>query len=77
MFAKYVREEGAFLSTAMANTVPSDLPFDLPSNHPRANVQPASIAKQKRAKLVCQSPSGNALLSNVLRRRGRPMKYSG
>ena len=77
MFAKYVREEGAFLSTAMANTVPSNLPSDLPSNHPRANVQLASIAKEKRAKLVYQSPSGNVLLSNVLRRRERPMKYSG
>ena len=73
MFAKYVREEGACLSTAMANTVPSDLL----SNHPRANVQLASIAKEKRAKLVYQSPSGNVLLSNVLRRRERPMKYSG
>jgi hypothetical protein len=52
----------------MANTVPSDLL----SNHPRANVQLASIAKEKRAKLVYQSPSGN-----VLRRRERPMKYSG
>ncbi|AMS31664.1 hypothetical protein AEM42_03295 [Betaproteobacteria bacterium UKL13-2] len=72
MFAKYVREEGAFLSPAMATTVPSDLSSDLPSDHPRASVQPASTAKEKRAKLVCQSPS-----RNVLRRRGRPMKYSG
>ncbi len=26
LFAKYVREEGAFLSTPMANTVPSNRP---------------------------------------------------
>jgi hypothetical protein len=35
------------------------------------NLQPASAAKQKRAKLVCQSPTGNVLLSNRL-----AMKYS-
>jgi hypothetical protein len=56
VFAKCVREQGK----------------KEPSHRPRANVRPASTAKEEPIKLVFQSFKGN-----LLRRRGRPMKYSG
>jgi hypothetical protein len=37
-----------------------------------ANVQPATAAKEERAKLVCPS-----FIDNVFRRIERPMKHSG
>jgi hypothetical protein len=51
VFAKCVPAEGARLSIAVANTAPS--------NRARANVQPASTAKEERSELVCHSLRGN------------------